>query len=878
MRAFVFILFLTLVLSVSVDAQRQGRTATSQQPRVSEETRFSEVVATPEDEARLKGLLEFLNQFPDGTLNAKARELIVSTRAAIADTRLRDGDTAGAYKLFMEAIAESPQPVSDELFAKVLLQIPTNLFVADMRAEAFEAALAIEEKISDDSRKLVGLTTFYITVQYVTEAIRIAEHAVAKDPEATLPRFTLAAALRLNFRLTDAIDVYRGILELDDESQSARLNLADLLRATGKLEEAIGLYREVLAKDEDDATALAGIAVALYQTDDENASLYAERAALADPANGLFHASIAFHLVRSGNPLKALDSADRSIAASPASSWGYIAKARAMREIGDYDEAERLLIFARSLGDFPSLNYELASLRLTLGYFREAAETVFRSYDLDDDLVISYLGNRILADSDSFADLIRLERRAVTLDPMFDAEPETESRLKNLMRFVKAVSSESPNQEIVIQTAEAFIAGDDSMRLHREIFIAGRMLQRDVAREYALAILRGAVGRIDGALKSPMAAPATLADDIYGARQVAFSKGERIFTPKATEQVLSAVLRGRVEELTGLALLLNGDAKQAIVRFRRSLSVLPERSAWWNSAQWRLGNALEADGNPADAVEAYIKTYDPASPDPARYMEIERVWNLLERDTAKLVERIGPKPMTPGETVADTSEIPGNVIPRTEIGEGVVRSGLPEDVPFITTRPRVESRDTSESEESGKRTEQTQPTDSSDTGKVEPVKTDQTDKAIPAEVAGENETASKDPKAETLEESPTKNEDPKSADSDFGSVVISLPNKEVEQPNRSTSQCRLVASPSLITVSTDGTMTRIAVSSFGGDHRDVVGTAPSGEDIEIRADEDSRDDRFRKFFQVRSLSGKPGTFKVMFTSPCGTKEVDIRVR
>jgi tetratricopeptide (TPR) repeat protein len=872
MRPFVFILFATLVLSVSVDAQRPGRTATSQQPRITEETSFGEAVAIPEEEARLKGLFEFLNQFPDGTLNVKARELIVSTRAAIADAKLREGDSAGAFRVFMEAIAESPEPVSDDLFAKVLLQIPINLFVADRRAEAFEAALAIEEKISDDSRKLVGLTTFYITVQYVTEAIRIAERAVAKDPDGALPRFTLAAALRLNFRLADAIDVYREILETDKESQSARLNLADLLRATGKLEESIGLYREVLDKDEDDATALAGIAVALYQTDDENASLYAERAALADPTDGLFHASIAFHLVRSGNPLKALDSADRSIAASPASSWGYIAKARAMREIGDFDESERLLIFARSFGDFPSLNYELAALRLSLGYFREAAETVLRSYDLDGDLVISYLGNRILADSDSFADLIRLERRTVTLDPMFEAEPETESRMINLMKFVKAVSSQTPDKETVLRTAEAFIAGDDSMRLHREIFIAGRMLQRDVAREDALAILRGAVGRIDEALKSPMAAPATLADDIYEARQAAFSKGERIFTPQATEQVLSIILRGRVEELTGLAFLLNGDAKQAIVRFRRAISVLPEKSAWWNSAQWRLGNALEADGNPADAVEAYIKTYDPASPDPTRYMEIERVWNLLERDAAKLAERIGPKPMTPGETVADTSEIPGNVIPRTEIGEGIVRSGLPEDVPFITTRPRAESRDASESEESEKQTEQPQSTKPSEPERPEPVKADQTEKDATAEVDGKSETASKELTDKKLAENP------KSPEIAFDSVVISLPIRKNDPLNGPTSPCRLVASPSLITVSTDGTVTRIGVSSFGGDHRDVVGTAPSPEDIEISADEDSKDDRFRKFFQVRSLSGKPGTFKVMFTSPCGTKEVDIRVR
>jgi tetratricopeptide (TPR) repeat protein len=283
---------------------------------------------------------------------------VVSARAAIADRKLIDGDSESALNLFNEAISDAPEPISDELFAKVLLQIPTNLFVAGKRNEAFDAASEIEKKISSDARKLIGLTTFFITVQYGTEAIRLAEKAIAVDPNSTLARFTLATALRLNFRLSDATSVYRQILEIDEASVSAKLNLADLLRATGDLEKSISYYREVLEIDGDDPTALAGLAISLYLKGDEAAPSVLERATIADPSNGIMHATIAFHQMKSGETFKALDSADRAIAASPTSSWGYIAKARAMRLSGDFDESERLLIFARSLGDFPSLNYE----------------------------------------------------------------------------------------------------------------------------------------------------------------------------------------------------------------------------------------------------------------------------------------------------------------------------------------------------------------------------------------------------------------------------------------------------------------------------------------------------------------------------------------
>lgn len=831
-------LFLFGFLAVApVEAQRKTRVAAQPTNVVSIEARYGEALSLDDESSRLAALSELLQLNPEPALASRIRGSVVSALAALADRKLREGESEMAVGLFMRAIAEAPEPVSDDLFSKVLLQIPTNLFVAGRRVEAFDAAKAIESRIGDDVRKLVGLTTFFISVQYGTEAIRLAEKAVALDPGTTLPRLTLATALRLNFRLADAVAAYRTIIEIEPTNLTARFNLAELLRASGESSRAIELYRLILEERPDDPAALAGLAIALHGTNDEEAASVAELAAKADPSNAVMHASIAFHFLRSKQPYKALDSADRSIAASPTSVWGYIAKARAMRVLEDYDEAERLLVFAGTLADVPSLQYELASLRYSLGYFREAAETVFRSYDLDGDLVVTYLGNRILADSDSFVDLIGLERRATVADPMFASEKEIESRLKSLMAFVKAISTEKPDQSSVLRAAEAFMAGDDDMRLHREIFIAGRLLQRGVATTEALTILRDSVGRVEVALKSSRAASATLADDIYEARRSAFSRGERVFTPKASEQVLGSVLRGRLEELTGFAFLIGGDPRQAIIRLRRAVSVLPERSAWWNSAQWRLGNALEADGSLTEAAEAYIKTFDPSNPDAARYGEIERVWKSSGRTSEELVARIGPRPEERGRVAGPTTT------------DTVERKVLPEDVPFVTPGRGVVDLKKPDPRP----------------GKDVDVKIVENPEPAPSAAPG--------PASVTV----PKPVEPESA-SPFDSIVISTPKKDSRLDGAAANPCRLIASPSLVTVASDGSTTRIAVSSFGGDHREIAAKSASPEDIEIVTDSEAESDPSKRFFKARSLSGRAGLFRIMLTSPCGSRELELRVK
>ena len=103
---------------------------------------------------------KFAGNFPNSNDKNRALELVVSARAETADEKLRLNDTASGIELFKSAVKDAPNPVSDKLFAEILLQIPTNLFLRAQQAAAIEVAKLIEEKIEGNSNQLLGLATF----------------------------------------------------------------------------------------------------------------------------------------------------------------------------------------------------------------------------------------------------------------------------------------------------------------------------------------------------------------------------------------------------------------------------------------------------------------------------------------------------------------------------------------------------------------------------------------------------------------------------------------------------------------------------------------------------------------------------------------------
>ena len=69
-------------------------------------------------------------------------------------------------------------------------------------------------------------------------------------------------------------------------------------------------------------------------------------------------------------------------------------------------EAERVLVMARQYGNFPTLEYEIASARIMAGFYREAVEELQKSFSIKDGLIQTKLGGRVSREEKSFADLI----------------------------------------------------------------------------------------------------------------------------------------------------------------------------------------------------------------------------------------------------------------------------------------------------------------------------------------------------------------------------------------------------------------------------------------------------------------------------------------
>jgi hypothetical protein len=182
------------------------------------------------------------------------------------------------------------------------------------------------------------------------------------------------------------------------------------------------------------------------------------------------------------------------------------------------------------------------------------------------------------------------------------------------------------------------------MKTHRQLFAANQLLQKKKALPKVLELTKAAVGGVEASLDAPNSAGAVLADELYQSRQLATARNELIIVPDVSRQTLSNILRGRIEDITGWALLQDNNPAEAVTRLKRAISILPEKSAWWRGSMWRLGSAQEAVGNSKDALESYIKSYTNGDADIIKYGVIESIYQKINGTTDGLEAKIGAKP------------------------------------------------------------------------------------------------------------------------------------------------------------------------------------------------------------------------------------------
>ena len=626
----------------------------------SEKAELDALVELPPAE-RIEKLRAFIEARPRSSLKTFAAELIVSARAALGDEKLRAGDAKGGLEQFRLAIEQSPEKMSDALFLKVVSQIPANLFLRGERAAAREATRQIEAKVKDDPKRLLALAGFYLSVEEADEAARLGEMALQLAPEMAAAHQMLGAARHVGLRLDEAMTEYARALELDPKLAAARRSLADLRRATGKTEEALTLYREQLQLDPADRLARAGVVLALLDLGKkEEAEREFETALKDDPQNMALMVGASYWYIAKGEAARAQELAAKAIEIEPRYVWAHIALARALIAQKRPLEAERALRYARQYGGFRTLDYELASALAASGLYEEAATELMRSFTIKDGQLETKLAGRVPARARNFIELLAPERRAGIFQATV-ADTESNARmLKGLLALAIALGGVEARGSVdaarLASALDDFLAGEDAMRAFRQLYAASRLLRRGVELSRVVELAEATTLGVEAALDTPAATVAVMADELRDARARAIASGNVLTVAEIPRNLLSNILRGRIEDIKGWSLFNQDKAAEAVSPLRRALSVLPENTVWWRAAQWHMGASLDATGNSRDALAAYLKSYNPAAPNPVQRAIIAALYRKVNGSLDGLDEKIGRAPSVTSNAPATPPE------------------------------------------------------------------------------------------------------------------------------------------------------------------------------------------------------------------------------
>ena len=641
-----------LPVSVKTPASRNEKApAKTKQPGSSvddeAESEAVELTLTKPLEERIVILKAFLDSHPDSKSKSRATELLVSARAALGDAKLKQGDNAGGIEQMMLAIADAPANPSEKLFSGVISQIPLNLYLRGERMAASKAVQNIETKFGSDPRRLLAIAGFYLATEQGDAAARLATQAISLAPDLAEAHQVLGRAFHISLRLEDAAKEYKRALELDPTSKSAQRSLADLNRAFGKTEEALVLYRQQLAADPADKAAHAGAVLSLLdlgRTDEAKSEL--DKALQSDPRNVGLLAGAAYWFAAHNESQLAQLLGSRAVEIEPRYSWSQVAFARALIAQKKPLEAERALRFARQYGNFPTLDYELANALAAAGLYDEAAEVLMQSFSVKDNQIETLLAGRAAARSSNFIELLAPERRAAIFQSAAADTENNAKTLKALLIFATFVKQENNggaiNEESAIAAAKEFAAGDDAARVYRQLYAASRLLQKGIGFQTILELTEAARTSADAGLDVPAATVAVQADELREVRARAISAGGTPDVPDAPRNVLSNLLRGRIEDISGWASFNEDKLDDAVDHLKRAANILPAGTPAFRISLWHLGVALERQDKKEEALAYYIKSYNAGEPDPVRRAVIEQLYRKINGSLAGLDDRIGP--------------------------------------------------------------------------------------------------------------------------------------------------------------------------------------------------------------------------------------------
>jgi len=604
-----------------------------------------ELTQTLPAEKRIDVLKDWIATHSTSTALPRAKELLVVAHAQFAGQRMQAGELEKGLAQFRHAVADATLDMPDRLFTEVLVRIPISLYSSGQRDAAFEIAHQLEPLAKSNGRRLTALSEFYLSIENAAEANRLAESAVQMSPDVAAAHQALAAARHIDLRLDDAESEYGKALALDPKSNAARIALADLKRASGKNEEALALYRELLAADAKSNRARAGLILSLLELGKKDEGEAELNKALQDKDqshNLPLLVGAAYWFMAHNNPDRGLELARTAVTLEPRYAWGEIALARVLVANKRPLQAEMAVRFARQFSRFPTIDYELATVLASVGLYDEAVAELARSFSLKDGEIQTKLAGRIDAHASSFTELLAPERRAVIFQAT-SADTAANARImKALLAFNAALDQTAPNEDNLVALAREFVKGDDAMRTYRAVYVAGKFVKKGVALSSVVELMDQATTGVEAALDVPLATLAVQVEELADVRARALQQGGTVDVPNAPRAALSGLLRGRIEDLAGIALFNLDKFADAAVRLRRAVTTSTEGTPLWRSSMWHLGAALEANGKSDQALLYYIKSYVNGPPDQARRSVIESVYKKVNGTLDGLEDKIGP--------------------------------------------------------------------------------------------------------------------------------------------------------------------------------------------------------------------------------------------
>jgi uncharacterized membrane protein YgcG/Flp pilus assembly protein TadD len=614
--------------------------------------------ASPEDEKeqveltltlpvdkRIDALKGFIATHPTSVGLSRANELLVVAHAMLGEQKMQAGNVDAGLEQFRLAFSDAPADMPDRLFSDVIVRIPINLFLRGQRDAAFDLARQAEVIAKSNPKRLVALSEFYLAIESAGEASRVAESAVQLAPDLATAHQALGAARHIDLRLDEAESEYTKALSLDPKSAAARLALADLKRASGKSEEALALYREQLQVDAKSNAARAGMILSLLELGKKDEAETELNGTLQDKdqsRNLPLLVGAAYWFMAHHDADRGFDLAQRAIAIEPRYSWGQIVVARALVANKRPQQAERGLRYARQYSRFPTLDYELATALASIGLYDEALAELGRSFSLKDGEIQTKLAGRTAAHANSFIELLAPERRAAIFQSTAADSDANAKMMKALLALNAALDQPAPNEDTLKALAQEFIKRDDGMRTYRQIYVAQKFVKQGVALSTAVELMDQAAQGVEAALNVPAATVAVQPEELADGRAHAIVQGGSLDVPDAPRTALSGLLRGRIEDLAGLALFKLDKSGEAVVRLRRAVTTATEGTPLWRSSMWHLGAALEANGKNDQALLYYIKSYVNGPPDRARRSIIESVYKKVNGTLDGLEDKIGP--------------------------------------------------------------------------------------------------------------------------------------------------------------------------------------------------------------------------------------------